>query len=144
LGGGISNNSFMTITNSTIFSNTLHLQSGTAALKNSIVSTLGSNSCVGGGGALTSLNNNLSSDVSCGLSMGSDITNANPLLGPLQNNGGATWTHRLLAGSPAINAGDNNGCPPADQRGIPRPQDARCDIGAHESIQLYLPVIMHQ
>ena len=31
----------------------------------------------------------------------------NPMLGPLQNNGGPTDTHALLAGSPAINAGPN-------------------------------------
>src|SRR5205814_3328748 len=30
-----------------------------------------------------------------------------PMLGPLQNNGGPTWTHALLAGSPAIDHGDN-------------------------------------
>ncbi|MUG96320.1 DUF4114 domain-containing protein [Scytonema sp. UIC 10036] len=36
-----------------------------------------------------------------------EVINNNPRLGPLQNNGGATFTHQLLAGSPAINAGDN-------------------------------------
>jgi parallel beta-helix repeat protein len=33
------------------------------------------------------------------------ITGADPLLGPLQNNGGPTETHALLTGSPAINTG---------------------------------------
>jgi hypothetical protein len=39
----------------------------------------------------------------------------------------------LLAGSPAIDAGDSAGCAvPTDQRGVPRNQGARCDIGAFE------------
>jgi hypothetical protein len=38
---------------------------------------------------------------------------------PLQNNGGPTFTHALLPGSPAIDAGDPNFTPPPfhDQRG---------------------------
>jgi hypothetical protein len=51
-----------------------------------------------------------------------------PLLGPLADNGGPTQTMALLAGSPAINAG--NGCPPLDQRGAIR--IGNCDIGAYE------------
>ncbi len=46
--------------------------------------------------------------------MGSD-----PLVGPLQDNGGSTLTHALLSGSPAIDAGTNNGLI-LDQRGQPR------------------------
>src|SRR5262249_41715821 len=36
----------------------------------------------------------------------SDLLNVNPLLGPLQDNGGPTQTMALLAGSPALNAGE--------------------------------------
>ncbi len=57
---------------------------------------------------------------------------ANPLLGPLANNGGETDTAALLTGSPAINAGDLARCPATDQRGLPRPQFGGCDIGAFE------------
>lgn len=57
---------------------------------------------------------------------------ANPLLGPLANNGGETDTMALLTGSPAINAGDSALCPATDQRGLPRPQLGGCDIGAFE------------
>lgn len=57
---------------------------------------------------------------------------ANPLLGPLGNNGGETDTMALLSGSPAINAGDPGQCPATDQRGLPRPQLGGCDIGAFE------------
>jgi hypothetical protein len=66
---------------------------------------------------------------------------ANPLLGPLANNGGPTMTHALLAGSPAINAGDPaavagvGDVPAFDQRGFAfnRVVNGRIDIGAFES-----------
>jgi len=74
-----------------------------------------------------------------------DLFSSDPILGPLQNNGGSTQTHALLAGSPAIDAGNPNvGCVdstgplPTDQRGLPRAFDgngdnsAVCDIGAFE------------
>jgi CSLREA domain-containing protein len=61
-------------------------------------------------------------------------------LGPLQDNGGSTFTHMLLAGSQALDAGNNvlavgsggPACAASDQRGGPRPMGARCDIGAVE------------
>lgn len=61
----------------------------------------------------------------------------NPRLGPLANNGGATKTHALLAGSPAINAGSNSSVPNglvADQRGpgFQRVAGGFVDIGAYE------------
>jgi hypothetical protein len=49
----------------------------------------------------------------------------------LADNGGNTLTHALQAGSPAINAGDNVGCPAKDQRGYLR--EANCDMGAYEA-----------
>ena len=61
-----------------------------------------------------------------------------PLLGPLQDNGGFTWTHELLAGSPAIDAGDATITSGTDQRHVARPVDgdhdgvAVIDIGATE------------
>jgi hypothetical protein len=76
---------------------------------------------------------------------------ANPGLGPLANNGGPTFTHALLTGSPALDAGDNTGVvippflntsPSTDQRGtsFPRIRDAAdanttatVDIGALEA-----------
>ena len=45
-------------------------------------------------------------------------TTANPLLGPLQNNGGPTFTMAPLCGSPAIDAGTNVSGSATDQRGI--------------------------
>src|SRR5205823_7880339 len=62
--------------------------------------------------------------------------NTDPLLGPLQNNGGPTFTHSLLPGSPAIDAGDPNFTPPPffDQRGpgFNRVVNGRIDIGSFE------------
>jgi PKD repeat protein len=62
---------------------------------------------------------------------------ADPLLGPLLDNGGPTDTQALLMGSPAINAADNSACVAdpvngTDQRGVIRPQADACDIGAYE------------
>ncbi len=57
-----------------------------------------------------------------------DILNQNPLLGPLQNNGGDTFTYALLKGSPAIDAGYSE--IPLDQRYIQR--DSSQDIGSYE------------
>jgi CSLREA domain-containing protein len=67
-----------------------------------------------------------------------DLQNVNPMLGPLQNNGGATHTMALSAGSPAIDA--LSVCPGVvdDQRTTQRPADGDgnssklCDIGAYE------------
>lgn len=46
------------------------------------------------------------------------ILGEDPLLSPLADNGGSTWTHALQAGSPAINAGDNSLGLSYDQRGF--------------------------
>ncbi|MBX7104101.1 MAG: hypothetical protein K1X57_08460 [Gemmataceae bacterium] len=56
-------------------------------------------------------------------------------LGPLASNGGATLTHALLPGSPAINNGNNSGALVTDQRGgnFARVVGAKTDIGAFES-----------
>jgi hypothetical protein len=65
---------------------------------------------------------------------GPNITGQNPLLGPLQDNGGLTGTRALGTGSPAIDAGTSVGAPGTDQRGVPRsiPTDTVYDIGAYE------------
>ncbi len=78
---------------------------------------------------------NLSSDASCMFTDPGSKQNTDAKLGPLQANGGETETQALLAGSPAIDAGTNDGCPPVDQRGIARPQGPACDIGAFELVQ---------
>lgn len=56
-------------------------------------------------------------------------------LGPLQDNGGSTWTHELLDGSPAIDTGLRDVIPITDQRGVRRPLQSPVDIGAFEDQQ---------
>jgi hypothetical protein len=65
--------------------------------------------------------------------VGTAATPINPLLGPLQLNGGPTRTHALLAGSPALDNGSDS-ADFSDQRGFPflRLAGAGVDIGAFE------------
>ena len=60
-----------------------------------------------------------------------DLVGVNPLVGPLQDNGGTTFTHQLLDGSPAFDAGDA-GDNFDDQIGQAVFGASR-DIGAYES-----------
>jgi len=102
------------------------------SIENSIVAhAQDGDNCVKRGGFLTSLGHNLESAHSCNFSAAGDMVNADPLLGPLQDNGGPTVTHALLSGSPAIDQGAAT-CPATDQRGVTRPQGIACDIGAYE------------
>jgi hypothetical protein len=93
---------------------------------------------VAGAGVTGSLGHNLSTDASFTAAAG-DQLNTDPRLAPLANNGGPTQTLALLAGSPAIDAGDNtlavdqNGQPlTTDQRGAGRIFNGAVDIGAYE------------
>jgi hypothetical protein len=81
---------------------------------------------------ITSLGHNLEKGNTCGLNQPGDMVNTDPRLGPLQDNGGPTLTMALAAGTPAVDAADPACGEPVDQRGITRPQGARCDIGAFE------------
>jgi CSLREA domain-containing protein len=114
-------------------------QGGQLQLKNTILrNALSGGNC---SGSITSLGHNIDSGNTCGFTQSGDQINTNPLAAALANNGGATQTHALLPGSPAINAGDNNGCPAVDQRGFQRL--GGCDIGALEFLtRLSLPLIM--
>jgi hypothetical protein len=60
-----------------------------------------------------------------------DTISADPLLGPLRDNGGATRTQALLPGSPALDKGGNTGLS-FDQRDLPRVTGNKLDIGAVE------------
>lgn len=82
-------------------------------------------------GSITDLGHNIVEDgfgITHGASMPGD-----PRLAPLRDYGGPTLTHALLPGSIAIDAAvcavDHEA---VDQRGVPRPQGDRCDIGAFE------------
>lgn len=69
-----------------------------------------------------------SSDLNVDDDASGDLTNVMELT--LLDNGGSSYTHALVSGSPAINAGNNNDAPEVDQRGYSR--DAHIDIGAYE------------
>ncbi|MDJ0497072.1 MAG: right-handed parallel beta-helix repeat-containing protein, partial [Acidimicrobiia bacterium] len=88
----------------------------------------------GGAATITSGGSNVISDGSCNPNGTSDQSFADALLGPLGDNTGPTWTHALLAGSPAIDAADAGACPATDQRGVARPQGAGCDVGSYEYV----------
>jgi hypothetical protein len=115
--------------------------SGTLQLGSTI---LNASSISNDSGTITSLGYNLSSENGGGfLTATGDQINTTPLLGPLQDNGGPTFTHALLSGSPAIDAGDPNFDanafnPPMlyDQRGSghDRVAHGRIDIGAFELV----------
>jgi hypothetical protein len=85
------------------------------------------------GGAVTSFGYNLDDAASCAFAEPGDLAGLPANLGLLQDNGGTTFTHALLPGSPALEAGNDLSCRPTDQRGITRPQGLHCDIGAFES-----------
>ena len=129
----------------------------TAALSNTILAANTISGTTGAGpdcaGALTSGGYNLLGDTSgCTPNGGSGDQiggGANPVLDPrlypLHDNGGPTPTMALMRDSPAINAGDPNGCTDAnghplttDQTGRPRPETggSRCDVGAYEYPEL--------
>ena len=152
-GGGISGT--VTLTNSTLSQRCCLSGGGLdggGVIKNSTISgnaavistsgdigntILNNNSGANIDGTATSLGYNISSDDGGGNLTGpGDQINTDPMIGPLQNNGGPTLTHALLPGSPAINAGDPNFTPPpfSDQRGSPfvRVFNGRIDIGAFE------------
>jgi hypothetical protein len=89
------------------------------------------------GGTFITHGYNVSNDDGSGYLNGpGDQVNTDPILGPLQNNGGLTFTHALLPGSPAIDAGDPNFAPPPDydQRGpgFVRVFNGRIDVGSFE------------
>ncbi len=165
-GGGIKivQNGALTLAHMTIVSNTtpnlsgkdgILVLTGSLTISNSLIAyngrgLSGAADCrVEGGGIITSSGYNLSSDATCtSLTATGDITNTDPLLGPLADNGGDTLTHALLPGSPAIDAGDPAYLAQADdydQRGVGylRVKNDRLDIGAFEfsGIAIYLPVV---
>jgi IPTL-CTERM motif len=139
-GGGIYAAS-SNIINSTIASNTVPATAtgsgifrpyGTVTLSNTLVANpVNVTNCNTG---LSSSGSNIADDSSCPATQVADA-----LIGALADNGGTTLTHKLLTGSPAINAGNITTCNNSpingiDQRGISRGATS-CDSGAYQSGQ---------
>lgn len=109
---------------------------GGVTLRNTIVAqnTVAGNEQNLSGGPISNTGFNLIGDPDNGTLTPASVTNifnaTNALLGPLQNNGGPTFTHRPLPGSPAIGFGDT--VLNVDQRNIARPIGGNDDIGAVE------------
>lgn len=151
-GGGVWNGGLVTFVNCTVASNSVAGEEGggiwnssNVVLKSSLVAgnltSSGNQDC---GGAINSQGFNLIQNTNgCAITniLAGNIYGQDPLLGPLQNNGGPTATHALLQGSPAIDKGSSSGVS-TDQRGLLRPADFvgianssggdGSDIGAYE------------
>lgn len=102
---------------------------GTSALAGPPGSTL----CALAGTTPTSAGGSWADDASCQLTGTHDTVGTDPLLGPLEDNGGPTATRRPLDASPLIDLGMGLPCASTvDQRGEPRPMGPACDAGAVE------------
>jgi hypothetical protein len=136
-GGGIWNDGVVTLNNSTVSGNSANFgdivnrdggfESPTGMLftGNTIIYT------VSGGIVYSNGHNLIGGDGGDIHFVASDIFTDNLLLGPLQNNGGPTQTMALLAGSPALNAGDPAQLGVPDQRGVVR--SGGVNIGAYQA-----------
>ncbi len=134
------------LTYTTIASNTatggaggINTVGGTVLVQDTIIANNATNCNTG----LTSNGHNLEDGHTCGLATTGDMTDTDPLLGPLTADGGSL-VHPLLAGSAAIDHGVCIAGITTDQRGVTRPQGSTCDIGAYEKAwrKVYLPLIL--
>ncbi len=120
-GGGLWNNSpTMTVRNTIVAKNTAN---GTGPDVNGPISSQGHNLVGDGSGGSGFADTDL---------VGTADAPLDPLLGPLQDNGGPTQTMAPLIGSPAIGAGDPSDAPATDQRGARRVVHHQIDIGAYQ------------
>lgn len=132
-----------TLNNVTVSGNVAELEGGglsqtsssTLSIQNSIIAGNLGNSTPDCSGIITSLDYNLIQDVTslCTFTPEAhDITGVDPNLGPLQDNGGPVTTMALPFDSVSIDAGNNSTCASTDARGVTRPQETNCDMGAFE------------
>jgi hypothetical protein len=141
-GGGIANfNGMLTVTGCTLSGNAAGyggggiINSDSLTVRNSIFAGNTAASSPDVAGTLFSQGHNLVGNAQGASGFDpTDLLNVDPMLGPLQDNGGPTWTMALSCGSPAIDAGDNADAPDWDQRGegYPRIVNGVIDIGAYE------------
>jgi hypothetical protein len=144
-GGGIDNAGTLTLESCTLSGNRADSKGGGIGNYDSGTHTGVHNSIIAGnsGGDVDYVSGSSNSFVSQGHNLigsgnaigvfnqaGDLVKVSDPKLGTLADNGGPTPTMALLAGSPALNAGDTTLV--TDQRGLSRPQGAADDIGAYE------------
>ena len=152
-GGGIWSQGVLGIARSTIAANTSRSGGGLfrqvaaaggpqfpTQITDTIIAAATGGACAGTFQSLTS-RYNIAGDSTCPFTGVGDKPSVNPGVGPLQNNGGQTNTHGPLPGSPAIGGGDPSACTGLDQRGVLRPQQGTCDIGAVEYVAPRLRVV---
>lgn len=121
------------ISNTTIAGNSgygLEVFTNSLSITNSILANNTNTDCRIQWGATVTTNQNNIIETNSGC--GTPASTADPLLGPLADNGGLTETMALLQNSPALETGNNATCETTDQRGILRPQGTVCDLGAYE------------
>jgi hypothetical protein len=122
-GGGIySAVGAVTLTNTIVAEN---LVSGSRQDIQGAIAASSNHNLVGVDSGLSGISNGVGGNI-----VGTVAARVDPRLGPLQNNGGPTWTMALLPDSPAIDAGDSVNAPAIDQRGAARVGPP--DIGAFE------------
>jgi fibronectin-binding autotransporter adhesin len=124
-GGGIWAVAALTLQNTIVAGN---FRGATGATADDIAGTVNSasaNNLIGTGGAGGLVNGTNSNQVGV----------ANPGLGALSNSGGPVLVIPLLAGSPAVNKGNNAQVPvgSTDARGMPRIANTTVDVGAFET-----------
>lgn len=147
-GGGIYNNFHLNLYHVTFYGNSaadgatlFNSDSSSALVANSILARNGSQPNCKNYSPLISLGRNIEDVSTCGLTWIGDLRNTDPKLGVLATDSNFnTPTHRLLAGSPAIDNGRSEYCAATDQRRVYRPVDGNedglsvCDIGAYEAV----------
>lgn len=154
-GGGIYNESIGSLANVTLYGNVVEAASGGGnlyldeyplTLHDTLIAAgsapTSDGNCAFNGGVIVSRGYNAEDANQCMLNpLLGDQVGAVLDLGPLGNYGGPTQTVALLAGSAAIDKGDPAGCTgvegellTTDQRGVARPQNGRCDVGAFEFV----------
>jgi hypothetical protein len=149
-GGALSIKASTVVSNTSNFPNAgaLHIRGGSVHINSSVIAInkTFSGAAIDIKGAVTSDGFNLigsSNGAIIGGNRTGDRTDLDPLLGPLQNNGGPTLTHAPLPGSPVINNGDSSLPRTIDQRGFPRPAGGPPDIGAFEIQPINISGFVH-
>jgi hypothetical protein len=150
-GGGIYNVLALTLDRCTLSGNSAdrggglaNAGPGTVRIRNTLVAGNQASASPDVGGTLASQGYNLLGDGTGGSGfaatdlVGTADNPIDPLLGPLQDNGGPTPTMALLPGSPALNTGDPALLGTADQRGVVR--TGGVNIGAFQASAAYFIV----